>query len=225
MEDKAGPQANGKSSKAAAAAAVAAADLPKGDEMSKHRLARRGAGLAFGQLSAKFKDDLFVVIPNMWQHMAGGLSNTFTTDSVEDSDSMMDKQSGQDVIDSLSVLEAVMPSVHEGLWPKICETFPMMLLALRSRYAIIRQSAARCLSVVCDVMTSPAMLFVIEKVLPLLADPLNLANRQGAIELVYRRLIFFLLLIFSLFLQISSRNWMSKLFPMSSSSSYQSWVE
>jgi len=98
----------------------------------------------------------------------------------------MEKQFGQDVIDSLSVLEAVVPALHPDLWPKVAETFPMLLLALRSKFAIIRQSAAKCFAKICDVMTSEAMRFVIEQVVPLIADPLVLANRQGATELIYR---------------------------------------
>ena len=99
----------------------------------------------------------------------------------------MEKQFGQDVIDSLSVLDAVVPTFHEALWPKFHELFPMVGLALRSRFAIIRQCAARCFATMCDVMTAAAMRFVIEKVVPYLGDSLNLANRQGATELVYRK--------------------------------------
>lgn len=90
------------------------------------------------------------------------------------------------MIDSLSVLEAVVPTLHHDLWGKVKETFPMMLLALQSRFAIIRQVAARCFATVCDVMTSAAMRFVVENVIPLLRDPLVLAHRQGATELIYR---------------------------------------
>lgn len=108
-------------------------------------------------------------------------------DSPADSDGLMGKQFGQDVIDSLSVLEAVVPTFHQDIWPKLAEVFPMMHLALRSRFAIIRQLAARCFATICDVMTSQAMRFVIENIIPLLGDPLVLAHRQGATELIYRQ--------------------------------------
>jgi TATA-binding protein-associated factor len=107
-------------------------------------------------------------------------------DSPAQSDDLVAKQFGQDVIDSLSVLEAVVPALHQDLWPKVNEIFPMMTLALQSRYAIIRQSAAQCFATVCDVMTSEAMRYVIENVIPLLGDPLVLSNRQGATEIIYR---------------------------------------
>jgi TATA-binding protein-associated factor len=98
----------------------------------------------------------------------------------------MGKKYGQDVIDSLSVLEAVVPALHEELYPKVLELVPQLLIALQSCYAIIRQSAARCLAIVCNVVTMEGMKFVIENVIPLLGDSLSLSNRQGAAELMYR---------------------------------------
>lgn len=178
-------------------------DALKADEASKSRLSRRGACLAFAELSTKFGPRLLSVIPNMWQSMVGGLlsacasgmqikTNISTTidvfsDSPDKSDALIEKQYGQDVIDSLSVLEAVVPALHEDLWPKLVEIYPMVALALRSRFAIMRQCAARCFATVCDVMTADAMQYVVETILPLLGDPLVLSNRQGATELIYRK--------------------------------------
>ena len=78
-----------------------------------------------------------------------------------------------------------MPTLHRELWPRIRELFPMIVMALRSRFAIIRQSATRCFAAICDVMTVDAMRFVIETVLPFLGDTLIDSNRQGAMELVF----------------------------------------
>lgn len=106
--------------------------------------------------------------------------------SVEQSDTLIEKQYGQDVIDSLSVLEAVAPTFDPGLWPRLVEVLPTLDLALRSRFAIIRQAAARCFATICHVMTAESMRYVVENIVPLLGDPLVLANRQGATELIYR---------------------------------------
>ncbi|EGN96198.1 hypothetical protein SERLA73DRAFT_170610 [Serpula lacrymans var. lacrymans S7.3] len=160
-------------------------DTPKADEASSARLSRRGAGLAFNQLSTRFGSRLFQVLPKMWQSMAGGLLSACGSGSPQEADNLMEKQFGQDVIDSLSVLEAVVPTLHPDLWPKLSELFPVMASALQSRYAIIRQSAARCFAAVCDVMTSEAMRFVIENIIPVLGDPVVLSNRQGAAEVIY----------------------------------------
>lgn len=171
----------------------------------KARLARRGAAQAFQQLSTKFEAKMLEVIPNMWQSIAGGLLSAcqggkcgfkhyrpshaahINTETAQQCDALIEKQHGQDVIDSLSVLEEVIPTFHEELWPKLYSLFPMIDLALQSRFAIVRQCAARCFATICDLMTSEAMKYVIEKIVPLIADPLVLTNRQGATELIYRK--------------------------------------
>jgi TATA-binding protein-associated factor len=108
-----------------------------------------------------------------------------TTETAQQCDALIEKQHGQDVIDSLSVLEEVIRTFHEELWPKLYALFPMIDLALQSRFAIVRQCAARCFATICDLMTSEGMKYVIEKIVPLIADPLVLTNRQGATELIY----------------------------------------
>ncbi|KIJ63251.1 hypothetical protein HYDPIDRAFT_113216 [Hydnomerulius pinastri MD-312] len=161
-------------------------ETPKSEEeAAKARLSRRGAGLAFNQLSAKFGARLLDVIPKMWQSMAGGLLSACSADSPAAADALMEKNCGQDVIDSLSVLEAVAPTLDPSLWPRLAELFPAMTIALRSKFAIIRQSAARCFATVCEVMTSEAMRFVIEQLVPLIGDAIVLSNRQGAAEAIY----------------------------------------
>ncbi len=54
-------------------------ELEKLQDTRKAQLARRGAGQAFQQLSAKFGPRLLDVIPNMWQSMAGGLLSACQT--------------------------------------------------------------------------------------------------------------------------------------------------
>ena len=49
------------------------------EESTKARLSRRGAELAFKQLSAKFGEKLFELIPKIWEFMAGGLQTTFAS--------------------------------------------------------------------------------------------------------------------------------------------------
>ncbi|OCH89091.1 SNF2 chromatin remodeling protein [Obba rivulosa] len=158
---------------------------PSTEDADKARLSRRGARLAFEELSTKFGPRLLEVVPKMWHSMAGGLLSACATDSVAAMDVAIEKQFGQDVIDSFSVLDAVVPTFHEELWSKFREIFPMVVLSLRSRYAIIRQCAARCFATICDTMTMEAMKFVVESVLPFLGDTSNLPNRQGATELIY----------------------------------------
>ncbi|EPQ58588.1 SNF2 chromatin remodeling protein [Gloeophyllum trabeum ATCC 11539] len=155
------------------------------DEAFKSRLSRRGASLAFVELSNSFGVRLLEVIPGMWHCMAGGLLSACSTESTAQADGSIEKQFGQDVIDSLSVIETVVPSLHEELWQRIIDIFPNIIMALRSKFAIIRQSAARCFATICDVMPMQGMKYVIENVIPLLGDDVVPSNRQGATELMY----------------------------------------
>jgi TATA-binding protein-associated factor len=111
--------------------------------------------------------------------------SSFTGDTT-DVDVVISKSLGQDVIDSLSVLEAVLPTLHDELRPKLSDLFPMLSLTLCSRFAIIRQASAKCFATICCVMTMESMLFVVEKIIPFIGDSVNLAHRQGATELIYR---------------------------------------
>lgn len=120
----------------------------------------------------------FVMFPRQIAH--------YTIDSHDQCDMLIEKQYGQDVIDSLSVLEAIVPTFHQGLHHKLQDLLPMVGLVLRSRFGIVRQAAARCFATICDVMTSEAMRYVIEEIIPFLQDPLVVTNRQGTMELIYR---------------------------------------
>jgi TATA-binding protein-associated factor len=51
----------------------------KGESRDKARLSRRGAGLAFVELSIKFGEKLLETIPKMWQSMAGGILSACAT--------------------------------------------------------------------------------------------------------------------------------------------------
>ena len=99
----------------------------------------------------------------------------------------MEKQFGQDVIDSLSVLRVTASTLHPGLQHRLVELLPKLTLALRSKFAIIRQSTSRCFATICGVITVEAMRYVIEQIAPLLGDSLSVTNRQGAMELIYRQ--------------------------------------
>jgi len=52
------------------------------EEAAKAQLSRRGACLAFNQLSAKFGSQLLHAIPKMWISMAGGLLSACMTGSI-----------------------------------------------------------------------------------------------------------------------------------------------
>ncbi|KAI5122989.1 hypothetical protein M0805_006867 [Coniferiporia weirii] len=140
-------------------------DFPS-DEAAKAKISRRGAELAFKQLSEKFGENLFIRVPKMWEYMAGGILAAFATDSSRDGDKAMDKQLGQDVIDSLSVLRVTAAALHEGLWYRLGELLPKLTLALRSRFAIVRQYVVQEL----DIKALPYVIFLIVPILGRMSD-------------------------------------------------------
>lgn len=97
---------------------------------------------------------------------------------------------GQQVVDSLTVLHVVVPSLDATLHGRVVELFPAIAKALRSKYALIRQAASRSFATLCNTITTDGMRFVVEHVLPFLGDTTVLENRQGAMELIYREYLF-----------------------------------
>ncbi len=76
----------------------------------------------------------------MWGLMAGGLLTTYAKDDLREGDKLMERQYGQDVIDSLSVLRLLLPRFTTGFGIML---LPNLVFALRSRFAIIRQCLAK----------------------------------------------------------------------------------
>lgn len=110
----------------------------------------------------------------------------FVTGNLSEADDLMlqHHQMGQDIIDNLVILDAIVPTFHDHLRSSLLEIFPHLLCALRSRFAVIRQLAAQAFATICDISITDAMRFVIDNIVPLLGDPL-LTDRQGAVEVIY----------------------------------------
>jgi TATA-binding protein-associated factor len=94
-------------------------------------------------------------------------------------------QEGQDVIDSLSVLQVILPFISDGVNNRIAALMPLILGVSCSTYGVLRNCAAKTLAVACKALPNVGMLFVIENVLPLLGDASNEINRSGGIEAIY----------------------------------------
>jgi TATA-binding protein-associated factor len=161
-------------------------DNPETPELNTARISRRGAELALSELSRRFGNELFERVPMIWQATTDGLVNACPRDELEEVDKRLESQAGQDVIDSLITIQTVVPALHSDLWQRVVKLLPSILLMLRARFAVVRQTAAKCLATVCDVITAEPMRFTVEHILPLLGNSKSVTDRQGAIEAVYR---------------------------------------
>jgi len=170
---------------------------------SKLGVARRGAQGAFIGLSQRFSERLFESTPKLWELISKNLLETYSNDGeltvfgmsisrsylADDADEILGQPKssrGQDILDSLTLLNTILPTLHESLYSRVAELFPLVAKALRSRFALVRQVAAECFSQACSVMTVDAMRFLIVTIMPFLGDPKVVAHRQGTIELIYR---------------------------------------
>lgn len=98
---------------------------------------------------------------------------------------------GQTIIDCLTIVRSLAPTIHASLHDRMTSLFPYIIRALKSPFAIIRQSAAQCIATLCNVMTITSMRIVVEEIIPLLGDVRVLTNKQGAIEVVFSLYISF----------------------------------
>lgn len=161
-------------------------EAEENEDTRQSRLIRRGAVMALGEMVEKFGQDLFVMVPSLWDNMTVSLIDTFqhgasTADQVLNAQPGGDER-GQGVLDCCTLIEIVSNRLAASNSDVMQFLLPHLLEALKSKFAVIRWAAARCLSELANTRTQATMLFVVENVVPLLGDATNTVNRQGAIE-------------------------------------------
>jgi TATA-binding protein-associated factor len=148
------------------------------------RIQRRGAREALEQLSLAFGDHLLDEVPVLRTIIGTPLHTVFAGElpaGITEPDSTL----GQNAIDSLSTLRALVPKLHKSLHAFVLELLPFIVSALRSRLAVFRYAAAKCLATVCSVMTVDAFTAFVKEVLPTVTSMRDVYARQGAIETIY----------------------------------------
>ncbi|KAG8534041.1 uncharacterized protein KY384_000884 [Bacidia gigantensis] len=146
------------------------------------RIARRGTKAALDELCDGFGIDLFVKAPVLKSKIEGPLHQV-----LGDDDSMAidhTKEIGQEVVDALSVLRALVPKMHVNLRPFIVDLMPLVAKALRHELSVFRYAAAKCFATVCSVLKIEAMTMLVEQIIPHASSD-NLYYRQGTTELIY----------------------------------------
>ena len=148
------------------------------------KITRRGAKEAFDQLNGVFNRNLFVSAPTLLEKISSPIKafGSSLPSNIENNDSLL----GQDIIDALSILRALVANMDDWLRSQsVVPEMPMILRALGCKYSVFRYAAAKCFATICSVMPREGMSLLVEKVLPSMSNPLDLHCRQGAIECVY----------------------------------------
>ncbi|CAG8585707.1 17161_t:CDS:10, partial [Cetraspora pellucida] len=156
------------------------------EELKSQKLIRRGAETALRQFSIQFGPKLFDIVPRLWTCVHSSLSTIFAHDDKEKTSVFKTNINlGQDVIDSLQILQTLVPVFHESLQLKVTELLPCIVKAIQCQYSVIRSMAARCFATIANVITIQSMQIIIDHIIPLLGDSQNVIRRQGAAELIY----------------------------------------
>lgn len=149
------------------------------------RITRRGAKEALEQLVLNFGGQLFERAPILRTLIEGPIQKAFSVDTLPDSIVDPDDTFGQEVVDALSTLRALVSKFHPNLHPFVLDLLPMIAKALQSKLAVLRYAAAKCFATICSVMTVQSITMLVERVLPSVNNALDVHCRQGTIECIY----------------------------------------
>ncbi|KAF9987784.1 TATA-binding protein-associated factor mot1 [Modicella reniformis] len=147
------------------------------------KLTRRGAIATFKEFAERFGSDLFTAVPKVWECMSAPLTTAFTNGPITEPTGLA-ADGWHDIIDALEMIRILVPHLDPGLYSSIEELMPHIATSLLSPFTVIRHAAAKCLAVICNVITVPGMHLVIDRVVPYLGDTTNVIRRQGAVEMI-----------------------------------------
>ncbi|KAN0061939.1 TATA-binding protein-associated factor mot1 [Thecaphora frezii] len=156
------------------------------EEVRLGKLIRRGAETAIAKLASHFELQLFDVVPMLWECMSAALLRTFSASSTAgDAAIAAQDEVGQGVLDACALLRVIVPNLKGQLAERVIGLLPSLTMAIQSRFAVVRSSAARCFAAIADCLTEVALKHVVEQVVPFVGDASTVTNRQGAVELIY----------------------------------------
>ncbi|CAN8096621.1 unnamed protein product [Discula destructiva] len=153
-------------------------------EAKAARITRRGAKEALQILAKTYGPDLLTVVPSLRSAMEEPLLAAFSGELPAEAKDP-EGNVGQEIVDAMSVIRTMTPTIHPALYPFIMQLTPLVITALHSELSVFRYMAAKCMATVCSVISVEGMTALVEKVLPSINNPVDLHFRQGAIEVIY----------------------------------------
>ncbi|KAF2197365.1 hypothetical protein GQ43DRAFT_209351 [Delitschia confertaspora ATCC 74209] len=154
-------------------------------EAKAARITRRGAREALEHLVVDFGTQVFDKLPVLRKLIEDPIKDVFTADDLPADITESGSQTGQEVVDALSVLRALAGKFHPDVRGFVKDLLPLIAKALQSRLYVLRYAAAKCFATLCSVMTVDGITMLVENVLPSISNGENVHWRQGAIECVY----------------------------------------
>ncbi|KAL9052511.1 MAG: hypothetical protein Q9162_005367 [Coniocarpon cinnabarinum] len=148
------------------------------------RICRRGAKETFEVLASTFGRELFEYVPTLKALIEEPLQQVFAN---EISDAIREEGSplGQRAIDAMSLIRALIVRLDPSLYGFVLDLAPLMIKALKCKYAVFRYMAAKSIATICSVIRVEGFELLVKQILPCINNPLDLHQRQGAVECVY----------------------------------------
>lgn len=154
-------------------------------EAKAAKITKRGAKEALERLVANFGSELFQKLPILRTLMESPIRACFEGNHPPADITDPNTQLGQEVVDGMSTLRALVGKFHPDLYGFVKELLPLVAKALQSELAVLRYAAAKCFATICSVMKVEGITMLVEKVLPAINNPVDVNYRQGAIECIY----------------------------------------
>lgn len=149
------------------------------------RIKRLGGRTVLQILAERDGSSLFTLLPKLKDCMFGPLVYLSTPDQLPSDLKSPESTVGQEIIDALSVIRALLPFVSADLYKEFLPYFRPIENTLSSKFSVLRYAAAKCFATICSVITMEGMTSLVEHILPMVSDALNLHSRMGAIECIY----------------------------------------
>jgi TATA-binding protein-associated factor len=155
------------------------------EESKAARITKRGAREGLEHIVQRFGSQVFDKVPILKTLIASPIRKAFTDDALPSEIADADGVFGQEVVDGLSTLRALVASLHPDVRPLVKELLPLVAKALQSKLYVLRYAAAKCFATICSVMSVDGITMLVENVLPWISNPSDVHARQGAIECIY----------------------------------------
>lgn len=155
------------------------------EESRAARITKRGAREGLEHVVQRFGAHIFEKVAILKDLMERPIRAAFTDDALPPQIQSEDGVFGQEVVDALSTLRALVGSFHPDVLGFVKELLPLVAKALQSRLYVLRYVAAKCFATICSVMPVEGITMLVENVLPSVNNAGNVYARQGAIECIY----------------------------------------
>lgn len=155
------------------------------EESKAARITKRGAREGLEQVVQSFGAQVFERVPILKELVEKPIRQAFADDVLPSAINDEAGMFGQEVVDALSTLRALVGSFHPDVHHFVKDLLPLVAKAIQSRLYVLRYAAAKCFATICSVMSVEGITMLVENVLPSISRSDHLHARQGAIECVY----------------------------------------